>query len=76
MVATSNSQSAMISNDLYSFNTSSYQYSKMLLPPDSRKPRSRVSHAAAVVQNWFVVMGGKSDYGDFRSDLWVYSMSI
>ena len=49
MIMYNNSQTSLVSNELFSFNVKKLAVSKLPLPPDSPKPKSRVGHAAAVV---------------------------
>ena len=70
-VSYSNAKIQTYSNDLFCLTPATNTTSRINIS-NSRRPKSRSGHAAAIVANLFVVLGGKSENNEFRADCWMF----
>ena len=70
------SQTQFMTNDVFSVDLNTYQLSKLAHEVDGRKPKSRKGHAACIMSNFLIVLGGKSDNNDYRLDLWIFVLKL
>ena len=63
-----------LTNDLYSYSLSTHEIRKQHLSEDERRPRSRIGHAAAVLMNIFVILGGRNEKYEYRNDAWMLTL--
>jgi hypothetical protein len=68
------SASEMITNEVFCLDFASLSLSKVPITDLNRRPRSRINHSAVTFQNSLVVLGGKSEQGDSRNDVWMLSL--
>jgi len=66
--------SEMITGDVFCLDFASLSISKLPITDPNRRPRTRIDHAATTFQNSLVVLGGKSEHGEFRNDIWMLSL--
>lgn len=75
-VAISHSFSKYLSNELYCFNMESKELTRIPTSAGGRIPRPRIGHATVVYANFMVVMGGRGESYNIRSDFWIVGLKL
>lgn len=66
----------MITTEVFCLDFANLSISKVNITDSNRRPRSRIDHAVVTLHNYLVVLGGKSEHGEFRNDIWMLSLCI
>jgi uncharacterized ubiquitin-like protein YukD len=68
--------SKYLSNELFSLNVETMEIKRIPTSEGGRIPRPRVGHATAVYSNFMVVMGGRGENYNIRSDFWIIGLKL
>ena len=75
-VSLSHNFSKYLSNELFSFSLDSRELRRIPTSEGGRIPRPRIGHATVVYSNFLVVMGGRGESYNIRSDFWIVGLKL